>query len=91
MSPSYSCDPYTQTGILQVDLKTYRNNRFVALNVEPSCQPMNYMDLLHDGGEPVELEWLRGKTVVLYGDSVDREYVVSSSILLLLVAVTECY
>lgn len=68
------CDPYEQHGLLLVNSTSFAGNRWKPYRTEASCQPMNYMHLMHDFEQHDSLEFVRDKTIVLMGDSVDRDH-----------------
>ncbi|GAA5842104.1 hypothetical protein JCM11251_006526 [Rhodosporidiobolus azoricus] len=80
------CDPYSSSrpGHLLLHPTDYSQNRWQPLDDGlPSCEPVNWMDLLRRSGQRdmgglteeqwTTLEFLRGKSVVAFGDSVDRD------------------
>ncbi|KAM0751853.1 hypothetical protein T439DRAFT_325043 [Meredithblackwellia eburnea MCA 4105] len=74
---SSRCNPYDQLGILMVDRDISSNNRWAPLNAPPSCQPIDFNTQIWklQGGEikiNADLEHLKNRTVVIFGDSVDR-------------------
>ncbi|GAA6033461.1 hypothetical protein JCM8097_001409 [Rhodosporidiobolus ruineniae] len=80
------CDPYSPSrpGHLLLHPTSYAANRWQALDdgLAP-CEPTNWMDLVRRSGqrdlgglteeEWRSLEFLRGKSVAVFGDSVDRD------------------
>jgi hypothetical protein len=60
--------------MLLVDEKIWRQNRWFNFDASDSCQAKNYMDLIHEGSNDKALDFIRGKTIALLGDSVDREH-----------------
>ncbi|GAA6011103.1 hypothetical protein JCM10207_005497 [Rhodosporidiobolus poonsookiae] len=80
------CDPYaaSRPGHLELHPTSYSHNRWVPLDDGlPACEPINWMDRLRRSGqrdlgglssaEAESLAFLRGKSVVTFGDSVDRD------------------
>ncbi|GAA6059413.1 hypothetical protein JCM10212_003645 [Sporobolomyces blumeae] len=72
------CDPYALFGVLNVNTSEPSENVWRPLTTAPECQPVDYMTLLRQAsvGEPVSplIEFARDRTIVLFGDSVDREH-----------------
>ncbi|GAA5863720.1 hypothetical protein JCM8547_003700 [Rhodosporidiobolus lusitaniae] len=76
-----ACNPYAQPGVLNVDTAVPSLNAWQPLFAPPSCQPVDYMSALQSfqrnqatSNETVDIEFLRGRTVAIFGDSVDREH-----------------
>ncbi|BGP20685.1 hypothetical protein JCM10213_001068 [Rhodosporidiobolus nylandii] len=80
------CDPYSSSrpGHLVLHPTSYADNGWQPLDDGlPPCDPVNWMDLLRRSGQADtgglsaeewrSLEFLRGKSVVAFGDSVDRD------------------
>ncbi|GAA5850456.1 hypothetical protein JCM9279_001422 [Rhodotorula babjevae] len=64
------CDPYALPGVLRFDYENQTANFW-----EPAlsqCTARDYMTPLTSGAVLPELEFLRGRVVVFFGDSVDR-------------------
>ncbi|GAA5984110.1 hypothetical protein JCM10908_006054 [Rhodotorula pacifica] len=81
-SPKQACNPYAADGDLQVDFADPDRNRWQPR--DPNCAaPPNLFARLRFLNEryqretiaPTEFDWLRGKTVLLIGDSVSREHI----------------
>ena len=71
------CNPYELPGTLNTSAVP-AENAWVPIAAPPGCAPVDYMTRIQDvvngtvhGDE--SLEFLRGKTILLIGDSVDRE------------------
>ncbi|GAA5872536.1 hypothetical protein JCM3774_006846 [Rhodotorula dairenensis] len=77
--PSASCDPYGQYGVLNVSLETPRENVWQPVAAAPECQPVNWVEMIAQAGRNgvtnPQLDHLRGRTIVVYGDSIDRDHV----------------
>ncbi len=71
---SCRCDPYDQRGVLLVNATSYPDNRWKPFRTEAACQPTNWMNLLHSYPQHPELDFIRGRTILLMGDSVDRDH-----------------
>jgi hypothetical protein len=72
-----TCNPYDQHGVLNVNLTVPGENMWQPIAAPPDCQPVDYLSLLHrantnDETLP-ELNFLQNRTIVIFGDSVDRE------------------
>lgn len=65
------CDPYSEPGFFDVTLNITRKTKYVSLN--PDCQPRASGELWARVRRGEDIPGLRDKTVVLFGDSVDRE------------------
>lgn len=65
--------------MLNVSRSTPSENVWQPIAASEDCQPVNYLDLLANmGSSPMidaRLEFLRSRTLVLYGDSIDRNHV----------------
>lgn len=51
-------------------------NQWAPIAAPASCQPIDYMTLLLDSvdsANSAEVEFMRNRTIVIFGDSVDRE------------------
>ncbi|GAA5865566.1 hypothetical protein JCM8547_007651 [Rhodosporidiobolus lusitaniae] len=69
------CDPYSLPGHLQVSLNPSERHLNRWIPALSTCKATDYLSMLLDKGPwKSELEWLRGRTVVLFGDSVDRGF-----------------
>ncbi|KAK4053146.1 hypothetical protein OIV83_001881 [Microbotryomycetes sp. JL201] len=72
------CDPYAYHGILNVNLTYPAENRWQPINAPKSCQPIDFVSLLYDanvnGHHIIETDFMRNRTIVLFGDSVDRDH-----------------
>lgn len=60
--------------MLLLNTTSHSANRWKPFRTEPACQPTNFMDLLHSHPASAELDFLRDRTIVLMGDSVDRDH-----------------
>ncbi|KAK4058595.1 hypothetical protein OIO90_000039 [Microbotryomycetes sp. JL221] len=72
------CDPYSKFGILHVNLTYPAENKWQPINAPRSCEPTDFVSLLYDanvnGHHTVETDFMRNRTIVLFGDSVDRDH-----------------
>ncbi|KAM0751854.1 hypothetical protein T439DRAFT_220717 [Meredithblackwellia eburnea MCA 4105] len=73
------CNPYDQHGVLLVNTSVPYENKWSPISAPASCQPVDYASQIwmYQGGEmdlTKDLEHLRNKTVVIFGDSVDRDH-----------------
>lgn len=63
--------------MLNVNLTTASENQWEPINAPSSCQPVDYLSLLYNANmndvHPAETDFMRNRTIVLLGDSVDRE------------------
>ena len=73
------CDPYAEYGVLNVSLETPRENVWQPVAAEPECQPTNWVEMIAQAersrANDPRLDHLRHRTVVVYGDSIDRDHV----------------
>ncbi|KWU46546.1 hypothetical protein RHOSPDRAFT_32003 [Rhodotorula sp. JG-1b] len=73
------CDPYAEYGVLNVSLETPRENVWQPVAAEPECQPTNWVEMIaqaeRNRANDPRLDHLRHRTVVVYGDSIDRDHV----------------
>lgn len=73
------CNPYTQHGVLNVSLETPSENVWQPVAAPDGCEAVDYMTLLQDvvrtGDVDGALEFARGRTIAILGDSVDRDHV----------------
>ncbi|GAA5978089.1 hypothetical protein JCM10908_004225 [Rhodotorula pacifica] len=73
------CDPYAEFGVLNVSLETPRENVWQPVASAPECQPVNWVDLIVNADlsrtADARLDHLRGRSIVVYGDSIDRDHV----------------
>jgi hypothetical protein len=67
------CRPYQQFGELNVNTLIASQNRWVPLDTTSSFQPVDYMEMISTRNQSLELDFLRDRTIVLFGDSIDRE------------------
>lgn len=71
------CNPYEHHGVLNVNLTMPAENRWEPIGAPRSCQPIDYVTLLWNANRNdmhvAETDFLRNRTIVLLGDSVDRE------------------
>lgn len=64
------CDPYQERGVLVVDPSRDAGNYWQPFST--GCVAIDYMSLFHAENAHPDLEFIRGRTVVLLGDSIDR-------------------
>ncbi|GAA6006474.1 hypothetical protein JCM11491_004975 [Sporobolomyces phaffii] len=73
-----TCNPYDQHGVLHVNTSQPSDNYWQPLSASPDCQPVDYMSLLYTaatrGTISPQIKFAQGRTVVLLGDSVDRDH-----------------
>ncbi|KDE08076.1 hypothetical protein MVLG_01776 [Microbotryum lychnidis-dioicae p1A1 Lamole] len=77
-----SCNPYDEYGILNVSTNVAAENVWQPIAPRESCQPIDYMLLFREAIESGEtsdavsddLAFAVNRTVVIYGDSVDRDH-----------------
>ncbi|KAL8280436.1 hypothetical protein RQP46_007084 [Phenoliferia psychrophenolica] len=79
MDASERCNPYEQHGVLLVNTSVPNQNMWQPIGVPDSCQPVDYATQLLDmqlanGISHPTLESLRNRTVLIFGDSVDRDH-----------------
>ncbi|GAA5896754.1 hypothetical protein JCM6882_005027 [Rhodosporidiobolus microsporus] len=78
-SESRICNPYEQYGVLNVNTSVPTENMWQPIAAPEDCQPVNFVELLrrvqteHEPGV-TELDFLRNRTIVIFGDSVDRDH-----------------
>lgn len=75
-----ACNPYHQFGLLNVSLSTPSENVWQPIAAAEDCQPTNYLEMLAQQHPSLpsknpHLEFLRGRTILVYGDSIDRDHV----------------
>jgi len=70
-SPANACNPYVGHGKLHVDYSEPTNNFWEP--TDQKCKAPRYMQKLVNG-DFSGLEWMRDKTVLLYGDSIERDH-----------------
>lgn len=58
--------------MLLVNEGSFAGNRWEPIDA-PECQPVDYMHMMREKKGAPELEFARNRTIVLLGDSVDRE------------------
>lgn len=75
------CNPYEQAGVLLVNETSLADNRWEPIDAPANCQPVDYMRILRENKAAPELQFARNRTIVLLGDSVDREFVSSLHLL----------
>ncbi|GAA5931542.1 uncharacterized protein JCM15063_001497 [Sporobolomyces koalae] len=72
------CNPYEQLGILNVNTSEPSGNAWQPLGAGPDCQPVDYMSELRqvivEGKTSPVIDFVRNRTIVLFGDSVDRDH-----------------
>lgn len=72
------CNPYSYAGVLNVSAEVASENVWQPVAAPAGCEPVDYMSLIQravaSGQVADELEFTRGKTIAIVGDSVDREY-----------------
>lgn len=71
------CNPYLLPGVLNVS-PIASENAWLPIDAPPGCEPVDYMSSIQDlvNGTTTSdesLEFLRGKTILIIGDSVDRK------------------
>lgn len=66
------CNPYSQRGVLLVNTTDAASNRWQPFSSSPRCQPLDFLSALNSSTPLVDLEFARNKTILLYGDSIDR-------------------
>ncbi|GAA5917729.1 hypothetical protein JCM6882_009364 [Rhodosporidiobolus microsporus] len=72
---SPTCDAYAQPGVLRVSLDPSEQHLNAWEPALSTCRPIDYLSsLLASGPRRPELDFLRNRTVVLFGDSVDRGF-----------------
>lgn len=69
---SMGCNPYDLPGYLHVNLSHEAGNYWKPVGSVDSCDPVDYVSLIRRRDPSVN--WLKGKNIVLFGDSVDREH-----------------
>lgn len=68
-----SCNPYEQHGVLLVNPSVPSENRWQPISSNPACQPEDLITpLANPLADPAALAYLTNKTIVVFGDSVDR-------------------
>lgn len=71
------CNGYEQHGVLNVNLTVASENMWEPIGAPRSCQPIDYLSLLWNANNNdvhvAETDFMRNRTIVLLGDSVDRE------------------
>ncbi|GAA5986494.1 hypothetical protein JCM10908_003774 [Rhodotorula pacifica] len=69
------CDPYTQTGVLRIDLDDLSGNRWEPI-LAKDCQPRDYLSALRNNSpnDLPGLDFLRDRVILLFGDSIDRGF-----------------
>lgn len=80
------CNPYNHRGVLFVNSTSGPENRWQPISVSPECQPLDLItatmiqSLGTDEGAQknaeVDLEFAKNKTILLLGDSVDRDHLI---------------
>lgn len=84
-APSNKCeDPYALPGFLNVNITHISENRWIPMDED--CQTPRMFEALRRGPEAVsevgmregwkDMQWVRNRTVVMFGDSVARENIV---------------
>ncbi|GAA5970110.1 hypothetical protein JCM11641_000273 [Rhodosporidiobolus odoratus] len=72
------CNPYDQYGVLNVNLSVPTENVWQPIAAPENCQPVNFVSLLREaqteGAKVPQLDFARNKTLVIFGDSVDRDH-----------------
>ncbi|GAA5865960.1 hypothetical protein JCM8547_002897 [Rhodosporidiobolus lusitaniae] len=73
------CNPYDQYGVLNVNLNVPSENVWQPIAAPPECQPIDFMSKLYGiqmgyQTNMSELEFMRDRTIVIFGDSVDRDH-----------------
>ncbi|GAA5842728.1 hypothetical protein JCM11251_002334 [Rhodosporidiobolus azoricus] len=79
VSESRICNPYEQYGVLNVNTSVPTENMWQPIAATEDCQPVNFVELLRRAqteaaGDVPELDFLRNRTIVIFGDSVDRDH-----------------
>ncbi|BGP38093.1 hypothetical protein JCM10449v2_002020 [Rhodotorula kratochvilovae] len=73
------CNPYHQHGVLNVNLNVPSENMWEPIDAPEDCQPVDFLSLIrqaqHSNEDFPELDFVRNRTVVIFGDSVDRDHV----------------
>ncbi|GAA6027093.1 hypothetical protein JCM8097_006106 [Rhodosporidiobolus ruineniae] len=77
---SRQCNPYDQYGVLNVNTSVPSENMWQPIAAPDDCQPVDFLSLLYraqsgDASVLSDLEFARNRTVVIFGDSVDRDHV----------------
>ena len=73
------CNPYDYEGVLLVNLTVPAENKWEPVAAPKDCQPVDYLSLIAEQTNKQEmitnpdLEFMRNRTIVLLGDSIDRE------------------
>lgn len=69
-----SCNGYAYPGILLVNTSSAAGNRWEPVSAPAECTPLDFLTALVTPNE-VDIEFARGKTMLVFGDSVDRDHV----------------
>ncbi|BGP14017.1 hypothetical protein JCM10213v2_001955 [Rhodosporidiobolus nylandii] len=72
------CNPYDQYGVLNVNTSVPSENMWQPIAAPEDCQPVDFVSLLRsaqvDGAVVPDLDFVRNRTIVIFGDSVDRDH-----------------
>ncbi|GAA6048912.1 hypothetical protein JCM3770_007115 [Rhodotorula araucariae] len=73
------CNPYSQHGVLNVNLNVPSENMWEPLGASDDCQPVDFLSLVRraqqDSDASPNIDFVRNRTIVIFGDSVDRDHV----------------